>query len=81
MLGLADNRIEALDVLVDEREAQGVIFIGEKFCEYEYFEFPYLEKRFVEKGLRTLLLEFTMEDDQNLAAYKTRIEAFAELMA
>ena len=80
LLGSADDRIAALEALIEERQAEGVIFIGEKFCEYEYFEFPYLERRFKQKGLHTLLLEFAIDDDQNLGAFRTRIEAFAELM-
>lgn len=80
LLGSSDDRIAVLDALIEEREARGIIFLGEKFCEYEFFEFPYLEKRFKEKGLHTLLLEFATED-RSLGALKTRIEAFSELMA
>ena len=80
LLGSADDRIVALDALIEERDARGIIFLGEKFCEYEFFEFPYLEKHFKEKGLHTLLLEFAIED-RNMGALKTRIDAFSELMA
>lgn len=54
--------------------------MGEKFCEYEYFEFPYLQKHLRQKGLRTLLLEFAIDDDQNLGQVRTRIEAFSEMI-
>jgi benzoyl-CoA reductase/2-hydroxyglutaryl-CoA dehydratase subunit BcrC/BadD/HgdB len=80
LLGSSDDRIAALDGLIEDREARGIVFLGEKFCEYEFFEFPYLEKRFKEKGVHTLLLEFAIEE-RNLGALKTRIEAFSELMA
>jgi benzoyl-CoA reductase/2-hydroxyglutaryl-CoA dehydratase subunit BcrC/BadD/HgdB len=80
LLGSGDDRIAALDALIEERDARGVIFLGEKFCEYEFFEFPYLEKHLQDKGLHTLLLEFAIED-RNLGALKTRIDAFSELMA
>jgi benzoyl-CoA reductase/2-hydroxyglutaryl-CoA dehydratase subunit BcrC/BadD/HgdB len=66
--------------LITERSAKGVIFIGEKFCEYEYFEIPYLEKRLKAKGLFTLFLEISMDDNEHIEAFNTRIEAFSELL-
>ena len=66
--------------LVDRSGARGVIFSGEKFCEYEYFEFPFLEKCLREKGIPTLFLEFGVDDDRNVSAYTTRVEAFAEIL-
>jgi benzoyl-CoA reductase/2-hydroxyglutaryl-CoA dehydratase subunit BcrC/BadD/HgdB len=76
----ADRRMETLMELITERSAKGVIFIGEKFCEYEYFEMPYLEKRLKEQGLKTLFLEISMDDNEHIEAFNTRIEAFAELI-
>jgi benzoyl-CoA reductase/2-hydroxyglutaryl-CoA dehydratase subunit BcrC/BadD/HgdB len=81
LLGSADERIGQIEDLIEKRNATGIIFLGEKFCEYEYFEFPYLEKRFKERGLHTLLLEFAIDDHQKVGIFKTRIEAFSELMA
>jgi benzoyl-CoA reductase/2-hydroxyglutaryl-CoA dehydratase subunit BcrC/BadD/HgdB len=66
---------------VQETGVGGVIFFGEKFCEYEYFEFPYLEGMLKELGVRSLLLEMSAEGLQNLDGYRTRIEAFAETLA
>ena len=80
LLHTADSRIETLMDLVRTRKARGVIFIGEKFCEYEYFEMPYLEKRIREQGLHSLFLEVSMDDDEHIDAFKTRIEAFSELI-
>ncbi len=37
--------------MVREGNAAGFIFIGEKFCEYEYFEVPYLRKALEEEGV------------------------------
>jgi len=79
LLGTADDRLATLQSLIDERHAQGVIFLGEKFCEYEYFEFPYLEEQFKKQGLPTLLLEFAI-DSSNLGSVRTRVEAFAEMI-
>lgn len=80
LLGAADKRVETFLNLVDEKKAQGVIFIGEKFCEYEYFEFPYLEKKLKELGVQTLSLEISIDDDENIEAFRTRIETFSEML-
>jgi len=79
LLQTADRRTEALIRLARERRADGVIFVGEKFCEYEYFEFPYLEKQLKAEGIQTLRLEIAMGDASS-AAHRTRIEAFAEML-
>jgi benzoyl-CoA reductase/2-hydroxyglutaryl-CoA dehydratase subunit BcrC/BadD/HgdB len=80
MLYQSDERLKTFMDLVDASGAQGVIFLGEKFCEYEYFEFPYLEKQIKDKGIPVLQLEFGVDDIQNTEAYSTRVEAFAELL-
>jgi len=80
LLYRADARMEALFDRVEQSGARGVIFAGEKFCEYEYFEFPYLEKRLKERGIPSLMLEFSVDDRQNVGAYATRVEAFAEML-
>lgn len=80
LLHTADSRIEVLMNLVKTRKATGIIFIGEKFCEYEYFEMPHLEKRLREQGLHSLFLEISIDDNEHIDAFKTRIEAFSELM-
>ena len=80
LLFTADRRWEHLAGLVESRRADGFIFIGEKYCEYEYFEYPYLEARLRERGVHVLALEFTLGEGLNLGQMKTRIEAFAELI-
>ena len=80
LLYSADSRIDTLLNLVEERNARGFIFLGEKFCEYEYFEYPYMEKCLKERGINLLSLEFTVNDDENIGSFKTRIEAFGEMM-
>lgn len=77
LLYTADERFDALLGLIRRRGASAVIFVGEKFCEYEYFEYPYLEKRLKAEGIHTLQLEIAMAD-ASVSALKTRIEAFAE---
>jgi benzoyl-CoA reductase/2-hydroxyglutaryl-CoA dehydratase subunit BcrC/BadD/HgdB len=56
------------------------VFIGEKFCEDEYFEIPYLQKILKEMGIPTLPLEISIEDDKNSTACVTRLEAFSEML-
>ncbi len=79
LIGSSDRRVDGLVELAREREASGMIVIGEKFCEYEYFEIPHIVRRLDERGIKTLVLEFSAEDD-NLGPVKTRIEAFAEML-
>jgi benzoyl-CoA reductase/2-hydroxyglutaryl-CoA dehydratase subunit BcrC/BadD/HgdB len=80
LLYSSDDRIRALVGLAEERKAQGVVFIGEKFCEYEYLELPYVRKVLAEKGIPDLQLEIGADDSYNVEALRTRVEAFAELI-
>ncbi len=79
LLYTGDARVTTILDLVDESGAEGVIFSGEKFCEHEYFEFPYLTDRLQKRGISTLMLEFSVDDLQNVESYITRVEAFSEL--
>ncbi|TXT65208.1 MAG: R-phenyllactate dehydratase beta subunit [Promethearchaeota archaeon] len=81
LLYTSDRRIPKFLELIDFTDADGVIFIGEKFCEYEYFEFPTLKNALNKNGIKTLELEFSAEETYNIEAYKTRIEAFYELIS
>jgi benzoyl-CoA reductase/2-hydroxyglutaryl-CoA dehydratase subunit BcrC/BadD/HgdB len=80
MLPAGDRRVEVLMQLVEDNDIRGFIFFGEKFCEYEYFEFPHLQDRLKDRGVATLFLETGAEDPANLMPMKTRIEAFAEML-
>lgn len=80
LLYSSDRRIEKLLELISLSQADAVIFIGEKFCEYEYFEFPTISNELSKQNLKILNLEFSAEQSYNLEAYKTRIDAFYELI-
>lgn len=80
ILHTGDARIESMRKTVREGNIKGFIFIGEKFCEYEYFEVPYLRKVLEDEGVRMLCLDFSLEDDENIGSYQTRIEGFAETL-
>ncbi|MBS3758092.1 MAG: 2-hydroxyacyl-CoA dehydratase [Desulfobacterales bacterium] len=81
LLYSGDRRVQALLERCQQTGAKGVVFIGEKFCEYEYFEFPYLEKKLGGQGVQTLLLELAVDDEDHSAAHGARIEAFAEMLS
>ncbi len=81
LLHTADARPAYLAGLVESSGAAGVVFVGEKFCEYEYFEYPYLQKELAWRGIPSLLLEFALDDAGLSASHVTRIQAFAELLA
>jgi len=81
LLSSSDRRAEAIMNLIRERNARGFIFIGEKFCEYEYFEIPFIDKMLRNEGINTLLLEFSIDDNENIEGFGTRIESFAEVMS
>jgi benzoyl-CoA reductase/2-hydroxyglutaryl-CoA dehydratase subunit BcrC/BadD/HgdB len=80
LLYRGDCRFEKLMKQIDQTDARGVVFVGEKFCEYEYFEYPYLEKRLRERGIYSLMIEIAMEDEFHTSAHLARIEAFAEMV-
>lgn len=81
LLYTADDRPGRLRELAADTGADGVIFIGEKFCEYEYFEFPFMQKMLDDMGVKTILLEFSIDDGKETAPYRTRIQAFRELLS
>lgn len=80
LLFTADRRVEFLMGEAKRAGVAGVIFIGEKFCEHEYLEFPRIESTFKQNGIPVLSLEISIDDQDNIAPFKNRIDAFAELI-
>jgi benzoyl-CoA reductase/2-hydroxyglutaryl-CoA dehydratase subunit BcrC/BadD/HgdB len=80
LLFTADQRIEYLLGQARRAGVDGLIFIGEKFCEYEYLEYPQVEAAFKKHGIPVLSLEVSIDDRDNVAPFKNRIDAFAELL-
>ncbi|MBC2715145.1 MAG: 2-hydroxyacyl-CoA dehydratase [Desulfobacteraceae bacterium] len=80
LLYTGDRRTTSLLGLVDKTGAKGVIFVGEKFCEYEYFEFPHLVQQLKDKGIQTLEIEIAIEDDAQTSAHDSRVSAFSEIL-
>jgi len=73
------QRIEHLEQLISNTQAQGVLFNIVKFCEPELFDHKSLVNHFRQCGFPTLKLETELEahsSGQNL----TRVEAFIEML-
>lgn len=81
MLSEGDRRLEVIRQTVHEKKVRGVIFLMEKFCEYEYFEIPHIDSVLKDEGIRTLCLEFGIEDSADAGTIKNRIAAFAEMLS
>ncbi len=76
----SDRRLEAIRDEVMRHDIRGVVFAGEKFCEYEYFEYPYLAGMLEEMGVRSLFIETGADGALSPDVYKTRIETFARML-
>lgn len=66
--------------LVAEHAADGVLFLGMKFCEAEEFDYPVLKAELEAAGIPLLLLEV----EQQMSAVgqvRTRLQAFLEVLA
>ena len=64
---------------VRESRAHGVIILGMKFCEPEFFDYPDLEARLEEAGIPSLLIE-TELGMGDVGQAQTRLEAFLETL-
>jgi bzd-type benzoyl-CoA reductase N subunit len=59
-------------------EADGVVFVLEKFCEPHAFDYALVQPELDDAGLPHLLLE--MEQTPSLEALRTRLQAFVEML-
>lgn len=80
LLHTAEKRVDHLLDSAKESGARGFVFIGEKFCEYEYFEIVHLEQKLKKAGIATLRLEISPDAGGSYRDMKTRIDAFAEML-
>lgn len=80
ILPAGDRRVELIRKRIHDNQVKGLIVFGEKFCEYEYFETPWIRETLKAQGVATLFLELGADDLTNLMPLKTRIEAFAEIL-
>ena len=72
------HRGQALLELARQRQAQGVIFYEQKFCEPHAFDYAACQRFLRDAGMPVLLLE----DDAGpaTAQWRTRLQAFAEML-
>jgi bzd-type benzoyl-CoA reductase N subunit len=73
------NRGEQLIKIVEENQAQGVIFLHLKFCDPHAFDYPYIKQMLENEGVPSMLLEI---EGQRLSEgqFRTRIEAFMDML-
>jgi len=64
---------------VSKAQAQGVINIMVKYCEPHAFYYPHVKKKLAQAGIPELLLE-TEHEQAPLGQYRTRLEAFLEMV-
>ena len=80
LLHTADQRPGYLLDVARASRAKGIVFAGEKFCEHEFFEYPYLESMFKQAGMPVLCTEISSEGTDHGARDGQRLEAFAEMI-
>ncbi|MFC1825278.1 2-hydroxyacyl-CoA dehydratase subunit D [Thermodesulfobacteriota bacterium] len=74
------DRIAYITKIVEECGANGVIFLGVKFCEPELFDIPQLQAEMRKKGVATLFLETELNQGFG-GQLETRLEAFIEMIS
>jgi bzd-type benzoyl-CoA reductase N subunit len=72
------TRAEDLLEIVRSKNADGVVFLIQKFCDPHSFDYPYLKKHLDNEGIPNTLIE--MEDQAPGERLKTRFEAFLEIL-
>jgi benzoyl-CoA reductase subunit C len=73
------SRAEYIVCQVKENQADGVIFVYQKFCDPHAFDYPYIKKMLDEKGIPSLLIEIENQIPSE-GQFKTRVEAFIEML-
>lgn len=76
------NAVERADNLLEvcrETQADGVLYLSQKFCDTFLYDFPYFKGRLEAAGQRVMLLE--MDASQGtLGQARTRVQAFLEML-
>jgi benzoyl-CoA reductase/2-hydroxyglutaryl-CoA dehydratase subunit BcrC/BadD/HgdB len=73
------SRAEDLIEQAHHTHAHGVVLLGMKFCEPEFFDYPDLKERLEKAGIPVLVLE-TELGMSAIGPVRTRIEAFLETL-
>jgi len=73
------TRAEHLLNIIKTKNADGIVFLIQKFCDPHSFDYPDLKNNLHKEGVPTILIE--MEDEPSAGErIKTRIEAFIETL-
>lgn len=78
-MAFSPDRFDALASLCRQREARGVIYVSQKFCDGSLYDFAPLRERLQREGIATLLLELDASA-VTVGQTRTRIEAFLEAL-
>ena len=76
----AETRAAYLDHLLDESEAQAVVFLFQKFCSPHLGDYPFLKKHLDERGISSLMVELEESGDADEGRLATRLEGFLEIL-
>jgi benzoyl-CoA reductase/2-hydroxyglutaryl-CoA dehydratase subunit BcrC/BadD/HgdB len=74
------SHLQRLIQEIDEVGANGVIYVGLKYCDQSGFELPRLQTKLRERHVPFLYIEHDYTAT-GLAQLKVRIEAFAEMLS
>lgn len=75
----AKSRIELIQKLADDHNADAVVFCQMKFCDPEEFDFPLIKKNCERNDIPLLYLETELTMD-GMEQIRTRIQSFAEML-
>lgn len=66
--------------MAKNNRAGGIIFFLTRYCEPVGFDYPYLNRRLTEAGIRNLLIETEVGSRGALEQTRTRLETFVEIL-
>jgi benzoyl-CoA reductase subunit C len=72
------TRLDHILRMSKEYDVQGAILIQQKFCDPHELDTPIIKEELEKNGLTTLFLEFDITVP--IGQFKTRVEAFLEIM-
>lgn len=73
------ERISMLSDLIDDKKADGLIFVNTAFCDPEEYDYPIIRKVLNEKNTPHIFLQITHGEIIN-EQIKTRVQAFTEIL-
>lgn len=74
-----NSRKETLLAMARKINADGVVYLQEKFCEPHAFDYPYIRKVFEDEHIPMVYIEMNTQSEDN-QALRNRLEAFFEML-